>query len=63
MNKQIIDELLARQVAAAAMADIRTVRRALRGERVRGFVGARILAELERRRRLNEARAQAASSG
>ena len=44
-----IDEVLAREVAAATLTDVRTVRRVLRGERVRGLVGARIRAELERR--------------
>jgi hypothetical protein len=48
--KHSVNEALARQVAAAAWADIRTVRRVLRGEPVRGFVGARIRAELERSR-------------
>jgi hypothetical protein len=48
--KHGVDEALARQVAAITFADIRTVRRVLRGERVRGFVGARIRAELERSR-------------
>jgi hypothetical protein len=48
--KHDVDEALARRVAAATFADIRTVRRVLRGEPVRGFVGARIRAELERSR-------------
>jgi hypothetical protein len=48
--KHSVDEALARKVAAAAFADIRTVRRALRGEPVRGFVGARIRAELRQGR-------------
>ena len=52
MNKLLIDELLARQVAATVLADVRTVRRVIRGEWVRGLVGARIRAELERRRRV-----------
>lgn len=45
-----VDELLAREVAAAVLADVRTVRRVLRGELVRGLVGLRIQAELARRR-------------
>ncbi len=47
--QHVIDELLAREVAIATHADVRTVRRVLRGEPVRGLVGARIRAELERR--------------
>jgi hypothetical protein len=47
--KHVIDELVAREVVAAAHADVRTVRRVMRGEPVRGLVGARIRAELERR--------------
>jgi hypothetical protein len=58
MSNPIVDELLARQVAAVVMADVRTVRRAIRGEGVRGFVGARIQAELERRRQLRTAQQQ-----
>jgi hypothetical protein len=50
MNQPVADEVLAREVAAAVLADVRTVRRVLRGERVRGLVGARIRAEIERRR-------------
>jgi hypothetical protein len=50
MNQQVVDEVLAREVAAAVLADVRTVRRVLRGQSVRGLVGARIRAELERRR-------------
>jgi hypothetical protein len=51
MKQQVVDEVLAREVAAAVLADVRTVRRFLRGQPVRGLVGARIRAELERRRR------------
>jgi hypothetical protein len=51
MNQQVVDEVLAREVATAVLADVRTVRRVLRGQPVRGLVGARIRAELERRRR------------
>jgi hypothetical protein len=47
--KHVIDELLAREVAAATFTDVRTVRRVLRGEPVRGLAGARIRAELARR--------------
>jgi hypothetical protein len=47
--KHVVDELLAREVAAATHADVRTVRRVMLGEPVRGLVGARIRAELERR--------------
>ena len=46
-----VDELLAREVAAAALADVRTVRRVLRGKPVRGLVAARIRAVLSRRTR------------
>jgi hypothetical protein len=41
--------VLAREIAAAVLADVRTVRRVLRGETVRGLVGARIHLEVERR--------------
>ena len=51
-----VDERLARHVAAVAMADVRTVRRALRGEPVRGFVGLRIREAVERLRRVQTAR-------
>jgi hypothetical protein len=37
-----VDEVLARRVAGETLADVRTVRRALRGERVRGLLGTRI---------------------
>lgn len=47
--QHVIDELLAREVAAATHSDVRTVRRVMRGEPVRGLVGARIRAELQRR--------------
>jgi hypothetical protein len=47
--KHVIDELLVREVAAATFTDVRTVRRVLRGEPVRGLAGARIRAELARR--------------
>lgn len=40
--KHDIDEILARRVAGETLADIRTVRRALRGERIRGVIGQRI---------------------
>lgn len=49
MKQHVIDEVLARQVASAVLADVRTVRHVLRGESVRGVVGARIRAELTRR--------------
>jgi hypothetical protein len=49
MKQHVIDEVLAREVASAVLADVRTVRRVLRGESVRGLVGARIRAELARR--------------
>jgi hypothetical protein len=49
LMQHVIDELLAREVATAIHADVRTVRRVMRGEAVRGLVGARIRAELERR--------------
>jgi hypothetical protein len=55
MPHDAVDEVLAREVAAAVLADVRTVRRVLQGQRVRGLVGARIRAELERRRELNKA--------
>lgn len=45
-----IDEVLARQVAGDTLADIRTVRRVLRGERVRGVVAERIIAAISARR-------------
>ncbi len=51
--KHVIDELLVREVAAVTYTDVRTVRRVVRGERVRGLAGARIRAELERRARQN----------
>ena len=47
--KHVVDELLARAVAVATHTDVRTVRRVLRGEVVRGLAGARIRAELENR--------------
>lgn len=47
--KLAVDEQLAREVAAHVSADVRTVRRVMRNERVRGLVGQRIRAELERR--------------
>jgi hypothetical protein len=49
MKHVAVDELLAREVAAVTLTDIRTVRRVLRGEPVRGLVGARICAELRLR--------------
>jgi hypothetical protein len=42
-------EQFVREVALAALADVRTVRRVLRGKRVRGLVGERILKELAAR--------------
>jgi hypothetical protein len=56
MTNQPVDERLARQVAALALADIRTVRRALRGEAVRGFVGQRIREAVDRLRRMQALR-------
>lgn len=50
------EERFAREVATAAIADIRTVRRYLRGEAVRGFVGLRIRAAARRLRELRAAR-------
>jgi len=47
--KHVVDELLAREVAAVTFTDVRTVRRVMRGEPVRGLAGARIRAELARR--------------
>jgi hypothetical protein len=55
MKTTVVDEILAREVAAAVLADVRTVRRILRGERVRGLVGVRIRTEIERRRAATEA--------
>ena len=46
-----------------ALADVRTVRRALRGEPVRGFVGQRIREAVERLRRLQAAREAQARIG
>lgn len=51
--KHVVDELLAREVAAATFTDVRTVRRVMRGEPVRGLAGARIRAELARRAATN----------
>jgi hypothetical protein len=56
MTNEPVDERLARQVAAVAFADVRTVRRVLRGEPVRGFVGQRIREAVERLRRIQVAR-------
>ena len=44
-----VDEALARTVAGETLADVRTVRRVMRGESVRGVIGAIIQAALERR--------------
>lgn len=44
-----VDERLAREVATLVSADVRTVRRVMRNEPVRGLVGQRIQAELEKR--------------
>lgn len=44
--KKLPDELLARRAAGISFADIRTVRRVLRGESVRGVVADRIRAAL-----------------
>jgi hypothetical protein len=55
MMNDPIDERLARRAAAVAMADVRTVRRVLRGEPVRGFVGLRIREAVERLRRVQTA--------
>jgi len=38
-----INELLARRIGGETLADLRTVRRVMRGERVRGVVRERIL--------------------
>jgi hypothetical protein len=55
MKHRDIDEALARRVAGDTLADLRTVRRALRGEHVRGLVGKLIREAIERRARRPEA--------
>jgi hypothetical protein len=55
MKQPVIDEVFAREVASAVMVDVRTVRRVLKGELVRGLVGARIRSELARRREISSA--------
>jgi hypothetical protein len=42
-------ELFARRIAGELLCDVRTVRRVMRGEQVRGLVGARIARALEER--------------
>lgn len=41
MSKRTIDEATARQLSVAAICDPRTIRKVLRGERVRGSAGQR----------------------
>lgn len=43
---EVSDEVCARRVAAKLLVDVRTVRRALCGETVRGLVGRRIAAAI-----------------
>ncbi len=50
MSETEFDAIELLEIAAAAQADPRSVKKALRGEPVRGLVGARIAREIARRR-------------
>jgi hypothetical protein len=50
MSHDEIDEVLARRVAGVTLADVRTVRKVMRGELVRGHIAQRIQAALDKAR-------------
>lgn len=58
MMEDAEEERFAREIAAVAFVDVRTVRRYLRGERVRGLVGLRIRAVARRLLEIRAARSK-----